>query len=54
VKSFEQHFPRLAPAVRAMLERGNRGEKGGIVLMNDTSAEAVVSELSSKTGRTAA
>jgi len=54
VKSFEQRFPRLAPAVRAMLERGNRGEKGGVVLINDTSAEAVVSELASKTGRTAA
>lgn len=51
VRAFEVQFPRLAPAVRTMLERGRRGEKGGVVLIDSTDTQQIARTFASKTGR---
>lgn len=50
-RAFEVQFPNLAPAVRTMLERGRRGEKGGAVLIDSTDTAQIARVFASKTGR---
>ena len=51
VRLINDRFPKLAPAVRTMLERGMRGAKGGAVIINGTSDAEIARVFASKTGR---
>lgn len=49
--AFSERFPRLAPSLRTMLERGRRGEKGGVVMIDSSDPAAMARSFASKTGR---
>lgn len=51
VEAMSNQFPKLADAVRTMLERGRRGEKGGAVLIESADGADIAADFASRTGR---
>ncbi len=49
---FAQRFPKLAGAVRAMLDRGALGQKGGLVVLDTNDETQIAREFADRTGRT--
>ena len=48
---FAQRFPKLAGAVRTMLDRGALGQKGGLVVLDSNDEATIAREFADRTGR---
>lgn len=48
--SMEMRFPELVPAVRKMLARGKKGERGGVVVIDSADPLMIAREFSRRTG----
>ncbi len=48
---FAERFPRLAGAVRTMLDRGTLGQKGGLVVLDSNDEATIAREFADRTGR---
>ncbi len=51
VRAFDVQFPRLGKAVRTMLARGNKGERGGVVVIDSADPLLIARAFSQKTGK---
>ncbi|MDY0190711.1 MAG: LPD38 domain-containing protein [Desulfuromonas sp.] len=51
VRAFDVQFPRLTKAVRTMLARGNKGEHGGVVVIDSADPLMIARAFASKTGK---
>jgi len=51
VRAFDVQFPSLTPAIKKMLARGNRGEKGGAVVIESSDPLVIAKVFAKKTGR---
>lgn len=51
VRAFDVQFPRLTKAVRTMLARGNKGERGGVVVLDSADPLMIARAFASKTGK---
>ncbi len=51
VRAFDVQFPSLTPAIRKMLARGNKGEKGGVVVIQSDDPVQIAKTFAQKTGR---
>ena len=51
VRAFDVQFPRLTKAVRTMLARGNKGKRGGVVVIDSADPLMIAREFAKKTGK---
>ncbi|QXN70910.1 putative methyltransferase [Bacillus phage vB_BspP_Dartukuta] len=51
VRAFDVQFPRLTKAVRTMLARGNKGERGGVVVIDSADPLMIARAFAKKTGK---
>lgn len=49
---FAQRFPKLAGAIKTMLDRGALGQKGGLVVLDTNDETQIAREFADRTGRT--